>query len=165
MGTRVGGHDLRVEELVISGGKRVQLYYDSCPNGGVPTDAFGGPGDLVGCACGRRAEILHFAGGTRRSSVRLLLNASIVEGEAAGLVHDAAVRRGLPNSLDQLHARSAASATAAAADVVGPTLPPLPASCDDPERCSDPCALDDTCPDPYEDAGAGATPSSAKEEL
>jgi hypothetical protein len=85
MGTRVGGHELEGEGPEL-------LLYDSCPNG--PRAADGGEGDMLSCECGRKIEVLHFAGRTRRKLEAI--NASIWAMSGEELVAQALERRRAP---------------------------------------------------------------------
>jgi len=167
MGTVTGGHALRVVALPLAArGGELHAYYDDCPHGG-PTGANGAPGDLLRCECGARVEVLHFAGGTRASSVRRELNASIVDGAPEALLHDARVRRSLPTSFDALlaaHKVSVEAATAGSArdgesetrsssglERTAGAEGECTESGDD--RPAEPCVRDGSCPDPYSSSG------------
>lgn len=177
MGTQVGGHTLSTLQVSAGpGGAPLDVFYDTCPSGG-PLGANGQPGDLLRCGCGRRVEILHFAGGTRGFSLRAELNASIVSGAPALLRQNAQARRALPPLLDLLRRaddggllqqaqpqhdteRPAAAAgapeapsamDAARARERAEAAPAAAHICADDERCPDPCVHDDSCPDPYSD--------------
>jgi hypothetical protein len=155
MGTAVGGHAIDMRQL-----HPLMLLYDQCPAGG-PLGPDGAPGDLLHCECGRRIEILHFAGGTRKSSLRAALNESIFEITGEALRAAATARSRMP-----LHAAGHVLANGAHA----PSVPRSPSQaarqnerssgavrnslddfrlCVHGERCPDKCIFDGSCPDPY----------------
>ena len=93
MATRVGGHRLHVDEALALN------FYDECPDG--PRGAGGtAGGDLLRCSCGRRVELLHFAGGVRALPLLQKLNESIVAMSAHTLQELARFRKKSATSLE-----------------------------------------------------------------
>jgi len=94
MATDVGGHKVLV---TAHGEDGVPVLWDTCPQGPMAADR--GVGDLLGCTCGARAQIVHFVGGVRKSPLRMQLTLDILGKDGQRLRHDARVRRGLEEVL------------------------------------------------------------------
>lgn len=102
MSTNLGGHLVSV--LPLAAGSDAELapavVYDTCPNG--VSGAHGEPGDLLGCTCDRKVQLMHFVGGTRQSPRFAQFNRSLMLSSADELVAYADVRRRMPPTMHEL---------------------------------------------------------------
>ena len=88
MATQVGGHTVVTDEHLPLN------YYDECPSG--PRGAGGAEGDLLRCSCGRRVELLHFAGGVRAMPLLRQLNETLLRMDGRAVRELATLRAARP---------------------------------------------------------------------